>query len=155
MERIIVGRWHVCCDREATRRSYEAVDTGSPERCGCCHCRNFVAARGVVYTHEVLDLLDRLGIDECKEAEICEYTRLESGRHLYGGFFHFVGSMEQGADAIRLDGGVDFEPLAEHFAVGFTCQVSLVPPAFAGLPLVQLEFSAQVPWILEDHPDPG
>jgi hypothetical protein len=155
MERLLFGRWHICCDAAATRRAYQAVATGSPEECGCCHCRNFAAARGVVYTPEPLGLLDKLGIDHRKEAETWECGRLDSGRHLYGGFFYFVGSVETGADALQPDGGVDFEPLTEHFSLGFTCQVSLVRPPFAGLPLVQLEFSAHVPWVLPDHPDPA
>jgi hypothetical protein len=155
MERIIFCRWCVCCDQAATRRAYEAVRTGSPEECGCRDCRNFAAARGAVYTPEPLGLLDRLGIDSRKEAEIYQCSRLDSGLYLYGGFFHFVGSVEGGDDALRPDGRMDLEPLTEHFGVGFTRRVALVRAPFAGLSLVQLEFLAQVPWVLEEPPESG
>jgi hypothetical protein len=151
----IIGRWHVCWDPAATRQAYEAVFTGSPEECGCCYCRNFAAARGLAYPPEALSLFDRLGIDPRKEAEIWECCRLDSGLRCYGGFFHFVGSIEVGADAMRPGGALELEPLTKHFSWGLTSNVSLVRPPFAGLPLVQLEFSAQVPWVLEDHPEPA
>jgi len=150
MEAIAFGRWQISCDPSETRRAYQAVITGSPDVCDCCFCRNLVAAKKWVYPAEALALFDRLGIDARKEVETCHHGRLESGLHLHGGFFHFVGSIKAGADAIRSNGAVELEPMTAAFSLGFTSHVSLVQPPFAGLSLVQLEFLAQVPWILEE-----
>ncbi len=152
MEPFTFGRWHLLCDASATRRAYETVAQGSPEECGCLPCRNFAAVRSLAYPSDALALFDRLGIDFRKEAEIWECGPLDSGLHLYGGFFHLVGVIESGADAFRSDGAEDLEPLTERFSLGFTSDVSLIRPPFVGQPLVQLEFMAQVPWVLHERP---
>src|SRR5262245_47279035 len=70
MKSVVFGRWKLQADAEATKRAYEQIAIGSPERCGCLHCRNFVAARSTVYPEPVLVLFRELGIDSAKEAEI-------------------------------------------------------------------------------------
>src|SRR4051812_22566967 len=109
MERMVFGRWHISYDPDATRGAHNAVALGSSEECGCCHCLNFIETRAHVYPPEVLRLFDRLGIDFRKEVEVYQLARLDSGLQLYGGFFHFVGSIDTGADAIRPEGAVELE----------------------------------------------
>src|SRR5207247_2269801 len=94
----------------------------------------------------------QLGIDPHCESEIYYCGALSPGRHLYGGWFHCVGHVEAGADALqRADGetvgAFELEPLTDGFALGFTTQLGLVPPEFAGQPVVQVEFRAEVPWV--------
>ena len=79
-------------------------------------------------------------------------ARLESGRHLYGGWFHFVGSIVSGADAAeKVAENIwrpNLEESSEYFSLGFSSRLELVREPFAGLPLVQLEFTAKAPWVL-------
>jgi hypothetical protein len=42
----------------------------------------------------------------------------------------------------------EFEPLWPTLSIGFHTDVTLVRQPFAGSPLVQLEFSAELPWII-------
>ncbi len=153
MERLEFGRSILSYDSEATRRAYGAVTSGAPEECGCTDCRNFAAARGSIYTAEVLDILDRLGVDHRKEAEIYYGGPIGGGRHVYGGWFHFVGSVESGEDAWAPGGMLRVEHCDDSFEIGFSRSLALVPDAFRGGPLVQLEFQAKVPWVL-DLPEP-
>ena len=80
--------------------------------------------------------------------------RSASGLHHYGGWFHFVGTIESGANAWRpiADGSTartaDFDPLSEILSVGLHTDVALVREPFAGLPLIQLEISAELPWVI-------
>ena len=80
-------------------------------------------------------------------------ARLESGKPLYGGWFHLVGSIFFGADAAKQVSEntcrPDLEGESENFSLGFTSRAHLVRESFKGLQLVQLEFTAQIPWILE------
>jgi hypothetical protein len=148
------GRWRLRCDPEATRRAYAGVPVGAPESCGCTPCRNFAAAREWAYPAEALALFESLGISPDREAEVYHLARVSPGWHKYGGVLHLVGAMEAGEDALRPDGAVDLEAVDGRFSLGFTAQAALVPPSFEGLPLVQLEFLADVPWVLaEPEPD--
>ena len=152
MESINFGRWKLTCDPESTRKAYAVVPMGSPEECGCEPCLNFASARDQIYGHDIRTLLEKLGVSPNREVEIYHLGRLESGRHLYGGWFHFVGSIVSGADAAKQVAEntwqPDLEETSENFSLGFSSQLELVREPFAGLPLVQLEFSAKVPWIL-------
>lgn len=152
MELIRFARWELSCDPESTRKAYAAVSIGGPEECGCQPCLNFAAARDQIYRPEVLALLEKLGVPPNREAEIYHMARLKSGRHLYGGWFHFVGSIISGADAAKQVAENIWQPdlaeASEYFSLGFSSRLGLVRESFRGIPLVQLEFTAQVPWVL-------
>ena len=102
------------------------------------------------------DVLDQLGIDHRKPAEVYTTGRVDSGLHQYGGWFHFVGRIESGADAWRQvdKEGKSFtgelEPFTDHFQVGFTSRVALLPEPFQGKPVVQMEFETYIPWVLAE-----
>jgi hypothetical protein len=152
LKSIQYGRWAISCDAESTRSAYACVATGSPEECGCDPCLNFAAQRADIYPTAILALFEELGITTNREAEIYHLARLESGRHLYGGWFHFVGSILSGTDAAKQVAEniwkPDLETASEYFNLGFSSRVQLVRKPFEGLQLVQVEFTAQVPWII-------
>ena len=137
------------CDPESTRKAYAAVQKGGPEKCGCEPCFNFVAARDRIYGPDVRALLQKLGVSPNREVEVYHMARLASGKHLYGGWFHFVGSIVSGADAAEKVAEhiwrPNLEKHSEDFSLGFSSRLELVREPFAGLPLGQLEFTARVP----------
>jgi len=84
-------------------------------------------------------------------------ARLESGKHFYGGWFHFVGTILSGADAAKqIEENLwqpDLENQSEFFALGFSARSDLIREPFKGLPLVQFEFTANIPWTINaDEP---
>ena len=147
------GRWTLASDSDATISAHSAMSLGSPEECGCTHCQNFAAQRPQIYPPAVLGLFGRLGIPRDHEAEIYHLLRLETGRHFYGGWFHFVGSIISGRDAAKQVAENIWEPdlhaVSEFFSAGFSARIALVREPFKGLPLVQLEFQTQIPWIID------
>jgi hypothetical protein len=130
----------------------QRVSLGSPETCGCAHCRNFATARDQVYPSAINVLLKRLGIKPWLESEIYHIGRIKPGVHLYGGWFHCVGSIEAEGDAI---GPYDMEQGDRiPFRIYFANSTNLLPESFRDLPIIQVEFEAQVPWVLsESEPD--
>lgn len=150
-----VSRWLIDHDPDATRRCYAALAVGTG--CDCNQCRNFDAAAGQAFPPAFAALASSLGIDPAKPAELCHYYRDPSGLHVTGGWFHLVGSIVTGEDVMRRSGTVGtfrFEELVPGFEFGFSARLALVGAAFAGLPLVQLEFMTRVPWVLaEPEPD--
>jgi hypothetical protein len=93
----------------------------------------------------------RLGIDPCREAEVVDYHgKDESGHRLVGGWFHFVGRIEDGPDTAF---AWFSERFTSGFMLGFTRTAVVVEDAFHGLAIAQLEFFATIPWVL-DEPNP-
>jgi len=169
-------KWELESDPQSTRDAY-AIVSGGAESCSANDCQNFAAARLHAYPPEALDLFQRLGIDFRKEAETFHNMRVslamvkiwrEQGRpapdslvglHHHGGWFHFVGRVVKGPDCFTpIEGGggwsVQLEPLTDSFSLGFSgTHAALVRRPFKGKPIVQVEFEAMVPWILE-KPEP-
>jgi len=146
-----VARWLIDHDADATRRFYARLPVGTG--CACDQCRNFDAAAGRTFPKEFVVLLDALGVDPAKPAELCHWCREASGLYLTGGWFHFVGTILAGEDAMHWEGGTGtfrFEELVPDLEFGFTARLALVREPFAGLTLVQLEFQTRVPWVLAE-----
>jgi len=134
--------WLLEADDVATRAAYTASAASAGERCGCLHCKNFEAARELVYPRETLDLFHRLGIDVQQEAEVYHNARLGSGLHSYGGWLHFVGRIIGDAGA--------WSRITPTFQLWFRPGRDLALEAFKGLSLVQCELDVEVPWVLEE-----
>ena len=102
--------------------AYACVLVGAPEGCGSEHDLNFVAARMPVFPPNVRELLERLHISPNREVDIYHTARLASGRHLYGGWFHFIGF--SAADAARQVAEnrwkPDLELANENLSLGFS-----------------------------------
>jgi hypothetical protein len=143
------GRCEFACRRAQTIDAYAGVARGGVEKCGCAHCRNFALARARAYPAEFLRLLDELGIDPRKEAEVYHNGKLGPGLHAYGGWFHFYGGLTN-ADASQW---VEFGESLSALLVRGNPSPNLLPAGKG--PLIQLDFQVNaVPWVL-DEPEPG
>jgi hypothetical protein len=155
-------KWAFRVDREATLQAYSAVAKGGPDECGCLYCRNFVAARELVYPGEFRALLERLGIDYRKESEVWEVSPDKSRIRFYSGLFHFIGAIASGdrheppcrvtlrqTNTTLTDGS---EPIGDSFAFVFSNRRDLVRAPFKGHNLVQMDFFVEVPWVLDEEP---
>jgi len=131
------------CDVEATRKAYESIRVGGVEECECSGCGNFLAQRQSVFPEEVLSLFAALGVNYQRDAEIYHTARLESGLHLYGGWFHFIGSIVKQPDGPA--------KINERFTVDFLVSRDLAAKAFDNQALVQIEIQAEIPWLLKEE----
>src|SRR5262245_23897975 len=137
--------WLFECDPDATRIAYKQITRGGAEDCACAGCQNFLAQRENVFPDEVLQLFLRLGIDYRRDAEIYQSAKLESGSHGYGGWFHFIGKIQEqplGPAQISKSLTIDFIPGRDLAAASFDKE-----------PLVQVEITAELPWIIAEEPD--
>jgi hypothetical protein len=144
--------WEIEVDAEETAQVQRSRISGSPEACACLPCKNFVAVRHAAYPAEFLELLERLGVPADRESEIYHCGQVEPGLHFYGGWFHFVGRIVNGPEAHTggpTGGPIELKPISAIFSMGFTRQLGLVPKSFRVDNIAQLEFSAKLPWVLE------
>ena len=144
---VALGEWLFTTHLHTTQIAYSAIDAGGADGCDCNECRNFVAVRDRMFPPAFVSLLQSLGIDPHKDGEVYHNARLAPGRHDYGGWYHFVGSLERTGDFAPVDFGGGFTVwLCEHHS-----------PALRGLKdlsLVELHFHADnVPWVLAEPED--
>ena len=141
MTRITYRDWIFDCDVDVTRKGYETIIAGGVETCDCTGCKNFLIQRDAVFPAEVLDLFNELGVDYKRDTEIYHTAQLQPGLHLYGGWFHFVGTIIK-------------EPLGpatlDNFTIDFIPNNDLAAKAFQNQPLVQIEITVKLPWVLAE-----
>jgi hypothetical protein len=130
-------------DREATIAAYTAFQSGDADRCGCIHCRNFAAQRAQIYPQAFLTLLDQLGIDPNKEGEVFDLVGPDDRKiRPIGGWFYFVGEFIEKGERLMQAGNFQY-----WFQPSFPR-----PPACFGECVVAIEFSVQIPWVLDESP---
>src|SRR4249919_4022690 len=142
-----IGRWSFRFDPDLTA---ELCKLSPSPACDCIDCKNFRATGDLAFSLPFLFLLQQLGIDKSKPAELCHYGA--SGEPMpTNGWFHFVGHLDEGRDAwheVSENSHVlDPESFLGMKSIGFTTQLVLVPEPFLGHPTVQLEFESIVPWV--------
>ena len=158
VQTLSLRKWVVRSEPELTAEAYALPETGGAECCGCEECFNFAAARHLVYTPEVLELLELLGIDPLLEADVCHDVRLAPGRHAYTVSFFIIGEIESGpASCIARAGAAvctSRESAGCGISIGFaSAEGTPRPEAFLGLPAVRLELGVVVPWV-SNAPEP-
>jgi hypothetical protein len=141
MMQITYRDWIFDCDVEATRAGYQTTSVGGAESCECTYCRNFVLQRDSVYPAEVMNLFNELGVNYTRDAETYHMARLEGGLHLYGSWFHFVGSiLKKPIGPATLD----------NLTIDFVPDDALAAKAFEDQRLVQIEITVKLPWVLPE-----
>lgn len=147
MERLDLPGWHIAYDRATTIAAHDRCPATGPEACGCEPCRKWASNRDQFLPAGFCQLLNTLGVPVHREAEVYHNCRLNSGLHSYGAWYHFVGRVVAGESPPS-------PPVVfGSFAVHFHSRPALLPEAFTGQPVVQLELAAELPW-LSDAPEP-
>ncbi len=148
--------WELAADPAATRALYRTIPAGFAARCGCPACRNFDAARPAGYGPEFRALLASLGVDGRKETEVRWVTPLETGLHLYAGFYACAGEVVGGRPYRGFPfatAATDvFERVAPHLHAAIRAWLAPAPP-WAGRPALRIEFLVALPWVLPEKPE--
>src|SRR5882672_8634641 len=153
-EAIQIGRWLVRPDVRRTLEAHSKLSRSGAAECSCTGCQNFEAVRPQILAGPLGGILAQLGISPPWEVEVYEMGRSASGLHHYGGWFHFVGTIDSGANAWRPIGDgsttriANFDSLSEILSVGLHTDIALMREPFAGLSLVQLDIIAELPWVI-------
>ena len=157
MQTVSLRKWAVDNEPDLTREVYARIDCGGAEDCGCEACFNFATTRHLVYSAEMLEFLEWLGIDPQLEACARHDARLASGDHTYTVSFFLVGRIAAGpATPVARRRGTACESLerAGDALVGFCADASDAPEPFRGLPCVRLEMRVVAPWVA-NGPEPN
>ena len=151
-------KWKLAVDKELTQNTYATVAGSSADACVCNDCKNYIAYREQVFPAEIRTLFTELGIDYRKEVETFRYEILPNGLHHIAGWFHFKGQVLAGPNYQEPlpSGGhtIHLTHITDTFAIGFAEGSSLAYfEDKAGL--VQVEFEAHIPWVLDKALETG
>jgi hypothetical protein len=101
-------------------------------------------ARTRAFPDKFLTFLDQFGIDPLKDAEVYHNARLAPGRHDYGGWYHFIGALEEAGD-------FPFVDLGDGFTAWMRRASAPRLQSLESASVVQIEFHAEtVPWLLDE-----
>lgn len=140
--------WVFEVNQELTEKTYQLIFESGADRCDCSDCKNYVSYRDSLFPGEIRKLLSDLKIDYRKEVEIMSFGRRENGLHHIVGWFHFKGSIL----SEKMPGGktgftINFTKIAENFSISFFNGDALT--FFEDKNgLVQVEFEAYIPWVI-------
>jgi len=131
-------------DVEKTQAYYKTAHLVS-EDCSCSGCRNYEEAIELL-PKEVLSFFSQLGIEMEKIREVYVNCTNTDDTVFYGGFYHVCGSIVEG-ESVCLT-------IAHNFDVSFKDTCDLLEDSFP-IPAIQLEISANMPWVLAEKNDCG
>ena len=150
-------QFQIDIDVEKTRTFYKDADAVS-KGCSCGGCRNYEKAVDVL-PDEVTHFFNELGVDMKKVCEVYVNCGNPDGTLLYGGFYHLCGELLEGKSAWVSESDSSsishWEKekafhITDSFYVSFHNSCSLLEDGFP-LPALQLEISANVPWVLPEN----
>jgi len=148
MATITIAGWTVDVDLARTQAYYASRPTWS-ETCGCAYCRNFVMAYRTGHIPErVLAILELVGIELSKDVgEVYQYNENSDGTHCYGGFYHVAGTIvAENPHSDKRSGNGDSAD------VPVSIELHLLATDFPR-PAIQVEFIANIPWVLPEAPE--
>lgn len=140
--KINLGDYILEVDAERTRLTYEAIEQGGSQQCGCTGCKNYVSLQPKVLPNEVLVFFSEAGIDPFKDAEVYECGKQKSGLWEYGGEYYLWASVVNEPDTKQ-----EFE---NHFEFTFMPPSGLEQEQFKSEGALCFYFRAQLPWVLND-----
>ena len=146
------GNYTVDIDVKKTRQIYKRLPLIT-QGCNCDGCQNFEKAVDVL-PKAVRVFFDDLGIDLKRIVECYVNSKNEDNTLLYGGFCHVCGTLVQGENAwVNISEKHSYynSDLAYHlddnFCVSFQDECLMVEDQFEA-PILQIEFEASIPWVL-------
>ena len=152
MEIVQFKNWKFEVDKTLTIETYSNIVTSGAESCLCNDCKNYIENRQNVFPDEIKKLFLNLGIDFNKEVEVLSYQILPNGLHHIAGWFHFKGKISDGKDCKNdIENEVfqiELTNIGNNFSIGFCEQSSLT--FFKNKDrLIQVEFEAYIPWVID------
>lgn len=147
LQQIRLANWIVEVDIDKTREYYKkGIDV-----CSCLYCNNFVEACKHLDT-SVAKLFNELGINPAMPAHLSQFPTEETMTKLYIGNYHLVGRVLEGVLSTSSNWNETNTIEIENFIFGFSEDLEFVPGSFPN-PVLQLDFEAEIQWVLDEKLD--
>ena len=148
-----IGHYKLDIDIAKNKHFYDRADWVT-QHCTCDGCLNFEKAVDFL-SPTVRTLFANLGVDMKKVRECYVNCTNNDGTLLYGGFYHVCGTLLEGKGGWTNNGenhtywnSDSAAHIDLNFEISFQNEIDLLEKDFP-LPVVQLEFLANIPWVLK------
>jgi hypothetical protein len=147
MKRIRLLNWSLEVDVGKTKEFYKE----DIEICHCLYCENYMET--IKYVDPlIIEVLMMLGINPSKPSHLSEFGEMENGLRLYIGSYHIVGNLIEGKYCTDSEWNETNTAKIGNFTLGFKKELIFVHDELP-LPVLQLDFETQIPWILNQKPN--
>nr|WP_144922842.1 hypothetical protein [Paenibacillus bovis] len=147
METIKFEKWLLKVDLHKTRDFFMK----DVEICRCIYCENYMEACKQFDT-TLMDAFSTLGINPFKPSHLSEFGAGADGLRLYIGSYHLVGNLVDGVYCSDSNWNAGNTVKVENFTFGFSKELQFVHKELEH-PVLQLDFEALIPWILNQGPE--
>ncbi|AJD89590.1 hypothetical protein JMA_02730 [Jeotgalibacillus malaysiensis] len=147
MNEIQLKNWSIALDLAQTKTFYRK----QTHWCSCLDCENYREATKYIDS-SIAKIFTALGIDLSKPSHLSEFGEMEDGTHLYMGCYHLTGQLTAGPHCSDEDWHDGNTVKVQNFTFGFSTEVTFAHEDLSE-PVLQLNFEAQVPWVLEEKPE--
>ncbi|MEW9052495.1 MAG: hypothetical protein AB2392_15145 [Neobacillus sp.] len=147
MDQIRLMNWVVEVDVKQTKDFY----TNNMDQCDCLFCENYMEACKHL-DPPLLKVFTTLGINPSKPSHLSEFGEVRDGLRLYVGSYHLVGKLVQGEYCTDSKWNDTTTAKLQNFTFAFGKDVKFLHDEFPH-PVLQLDFEAQIPWVLNEKPE--
>lgn len=145
MKELKIHNWILEVD---VKNTYEQYKNKEWDLCDCTYCLNFFQAMKTT-SSKLTDLFNSLGIIPSKCVHLSEFGPTESGLYLYMGCYHIIGRIKEGKPVDTSSWDDHNVAEIDNFSFVFSKDLIFVPGSMPS-PVVQLDFSVEVPWVIEE-----
>ena len=145
-----IAHWLLEVDPERTKGFYQGIK--AEEMCDCLYCQNFVEASKSL-DPAVLQLFQQLGIEPGKPSHLSDIPKSEDKINRNNlRKYHFVGKVIEGELCNLSDWDETNTLQVDNFKLGISRDMEFGPDNFPE-PILQLDFEADLPWLLVEEPE--
>jgi len=141
------NNWLLEVDLHKTKEFYRK----EVELCNCIYCENYIKVCKQL-GKPLMDVFATFGINPTKPSHLSEFGAEEDGLRLYIGSYHFVGKLINGVYCSDSNWNAGNTVKVENFTFGFSEELQFVHKELEH-PVLQLDFEARIPWILNQGPE--
>lgn len=121
------------------------------ELCNCLYCENYMEACKHLDS-PIIEVFTTLGVNPSKPSHLSEFGEMEDGLRLYHGSYHVVGKLVEGLYSTSSEWNDVNTAEVGKFTFAFEKDLMFVHDDFP-YPVLQLEFEARIPWVLNEKPE--
>jgi len=147
VKKIHLMKWVLEVDLQQTKEFY----LKDLEMCSCLYCENYMEACRQIDS-STMEVFTMLGITPSKPSHLSEFGENEDGLRLYIGSYHVVGKLVEGEYCRDSEWNDTNTASMKNFTFGFKKELLFAPNELK-TPVLQLDFEARIPWVLNEKPE--
>lgn len=138
MKEIFINDWIVQYDPDKTSQIYKKIERGYSGYCSCQICKHYSQYRNKYIPEDLGYLIEELGIDITKEAEVSFSGDKTIFQGYFTIFFHFIGSVKTHPNGWNICSAGEYFQYAKKCLIRISEVCEMQNPLFFGVNTLQI-----------------